>query len=813
MSDEDDGMLLNFAAVSSSTEKKPVIKKKIVGGRWKDRRRTRLALENRLPKYKRDKQDDGNVNPNQVPVSGKRGRARMGQNNSRKEENGEEARSSRDEEEHGEEEGTTSHKRQRVTKEIRGSNGGKGDTFVSSLFTANPEVQKRDYNQETKAELKPSNAPLINDESADFAKLGINKTLCRCLEQKLGYAKPTKIQRAVIPALITGDDDMFVQAQTGSGKTLAFSVPIIERLMRASDGSVNRKSGIFAIVLSPTRELATQTYDFLTNKLCSACHWIVPGLVIGGEKKKSEKARIRKGVNILVATPGRLADHIENTNKLDLSKVRYLVLDEGDRMMDLGFEEAIGKLLTCLESVFEPRLPQNLQNCLPAKRVNILCSATMEGTVRKLGQMSLKDAKLITTDNDETKGESKSGKNDMMAPEQLVQEILVVPPKLRFVTLSARLKNLTNDNSAEDAAAQKNFKTIVFFSCSDSVDFHFIALTRTGKRLTVQKKRRLPKESEQSSKNSQEGRHNAKKYGRRDGKGSRQNEKSGDTNDDEEAQLGKVTAMTAPLINDNVVIYKLHGSLSQEARTATLSHFAKNNQYAHSILFCTDVASRGLDLPNIKNVVEYDPPFTLQDHLHRVGRTARVGESGLSTLFLLPGDEENYIKKIEPLHGDKKENLRYLNFEDQLKSAFAKYETENDDDKNKNDKKHRKRKARSKNVPKREGDWDVHATTFQLNTERWLLENPRAKEIATNAFVSHTRAYTTHLSSERDCFNFKKLHLGHLAKSFGLRETPKKLANESSKSHSKGPREDAKSKMFRVARKAAAAQSAEFNTI
>lgn len=822
MLEEDDGMLLNFAAVAPSTEKKPLIKKKIVGGRWKDRRRTRLALENRLPKYKRDKLEDGSVNPNQVPVSGKRRRENIGRKAGANGENEDEVEASKDEEGNDKEGGLSSYKRPRVAKETRGSNGDKGDTFVSSLFTANPEVQKRDYNQEAETGLKPSNAPLINDESADFAKLGINKNLCRCLEQKLGYAKPTKIQRAVIPELITGDDDMFVQAQTGSGKTLAFSIPIIERLMRASDGSVNRKSGIFAIILSPTRELATQTYEFLANKLCSACHWVVPGLVIGGEKKKSEKARIRKGVNILVATPGRLADHIENTNKLDLSRVRYLVLDEGDRMMDLGFEEAIGKLLTCLESVFEPRLPQNLQSCLPAKRVNILCSATMEGTVKKLGQMSLNDAKLVTTGDGNNNGNKESTKNDMMAPEQLVQEILVVPPKLRFVTLSATLKNLTGGNPEGDEAEPKKSKTIVFFSCSDSVDFHFIALTRTGKRLTVQKKRRLPKESEQRSKNGQEKKPNGKKFDRRgdnnanrNGRGYRQDRKDGnnDDNDDEEAQLGRVTAMTAPLINENVVIYKLHGSLSQEARTATLNHFAKNNDYANSILFCTDVASRGLDLPNIKNVVEYDPPFTLQDHLHRVGRTARVGGSGLSTLFLLPGDEENYIKKIEPLHGEKKENLRYLNFEDELKRAFAQYETESDENKDKNEKRQRKRKARSKNVPKREGDWDIHATTFQLNMERWLLGNPRAKEIATNAFVSHTRAYTTHLSTERDCFNFKKLHLGHLAKSFGLRETPKKLASESSKSHSKGPREDAKSKMFRMARKAASAQSAEFNTI
>lgn len=755
---DDDGMLLNFAAPDPKRQVKKKVK--MVGGKWTDRRKTKLILENRKPVRKWQGDDD----PNQK---------KLGTRRPRNDDIKPKGRKRRDV---PSDEGETPYKRTRIEHESRGINGGKDQTYVSSLFTANPDVKARDYSQKTGIGLKPSNAPLLNDESAKFSTLGVNDQLCKSLETRLHYSKPTRIQRAVIPELLNEEGDIFVQAQTGSGKTLAFTLPIINRLMKASDGTVNRKSGIFAIILSPTRELATQTYEFLANKLCSACHWIVPGLVIGGEKKKSEKARIRKGVNILVATPGRLADHIENTDKLDLSNVRFLVLDEGDRLMDLGFEEAIKKLLDRLESVYNPVLPANLQGSLPHRRVNVLCSATMKGAARKLGEISLTDAKLITSDS------SDGGKpnDELKAPEQLIQEILVVPPKLRFVTLSATLKNLTS-RSIDPEAHKSVSKTIVFFSCSDSVDFHFIALTRGGKKLSLSSKRRMPQQ----------------KANRRDRK-----------KNDEEANPSNITARTAPLINPDVVIYKLHGSLSQQARNATLSHFAKSSSSKHAILFCTDVASRGLDLPDIKNVVEFDPPFTVQDHLHRVGRTARVGSSGLSELFLLPGCEENYIKKIEPLHGSKKENLRFLDYQDVLKRAFAREPTEEEEEREKR----RKKKRENSKIPQRAGNWDIHATTFQLDMERWLLAESRAKEIAVNAFVSHTRAYTTHLASERDCFNMKELHLGHLAKSFGLRETPKKLANENSKAHGKKPREDAKAKMLRMAKLAAASQSAEFNT-
>src|SRR5690606_19270506 len=167
-------------------------------------------------------------------------------------------------------------------------------------------------------------------------------------------------------------------------------------------------------------------------------HWIVPTCLTGGEKKKSEKARLRKGVNILIATPGRLLDHLETTKSLDASKVRWLVLDEGDRLMELGFEESIQKILSILNLRSELSKGKISLPTLPKRRITILCSATMKTNVQKLGEMSLKDALYIKADKEETS--QKEGESEFHAPAQLKQNYAIIPQKLRLVSLYAVLK-------------------------------------------------------------------------------------------------------------------------------------------------------------------------------------------------------------------------------------------------------------------------------------------------------------------------------------------------------------------------------------
>lgn len=645
---DDDGMMLNFAvpAAGAAVSRK---KTKLVGGKWSERRKEQLKQQGRGGTFEKKQQTSGG---NDTPIGQKRPRLPPVES--------------------GIGQGSTA------------SNG----QIVTSLFTANKEIKTRSNEQlEIQA---PSNS--ISPD-ATFADMEIHSNIKRTLET-LKFEKPTKIQRLVIPKLQMATNDIFMQAQTGSGKTLAFVLPILDKLLQSKE-KITRQSGIYALILTPTRELAQQIYGFLEEKLCRmSCNWIVPGIVIGGEKKKSEKARLRKGVNILIATPGRLVDHIDNTDNLKLGYVRYLVMDEGDRLMELGFEENIKRILAKLNEDFDSNLGP-MQDILPKKRINVLCSATLKGNVKKLGEISLENGGEIISAQKGTDVE-----DHMKAPDQLVQRIVVVPPKLRYVTLAAVLKNVSKIGK----------KTIVFISCADSVDFHFIALINNGQ------------------------------FVRKD----------------------DIQGSSAPDINDNTIIYKLHGSLSQRARTNTLNDFIKDDSEKGKILICTDVASRGLDLPNIDEVIEFDPPFTINDHLHRIGRTARLGKEGESWLFLMPGLEENYIEIIKPLH--KKSQMQFESYEKVLEDGFAKIEDDPSTDS--------KLKGNKFN---RVGSWDMHATTFQLNLERRVINEGRIKEMCEKAFLSHMRAYTTHLNEERGIFNIKDLHLGHLAKSFGLRERPKAI--------------------------------------
>lgn len=745
---DDDGLLLNFAAPDSNASSKSSAQKpvKVSGGRWKDRRKLQLSLLGRG----RNKRAETGVNKESI--------AQPRDLSSSK---------------------PQSFREEQLAKrpkyfESRGE-GGKNETYVSSLFTSNTKSKLENEKVEEEKTYLPSNAPMKGAD--DFNGLGLNDNLVHHLTESLRFKNPTQIQKSVIPSLLSTSRDLFVKAQTGSGKTLSFLLPIFHKLMQEKKNPITRESGVFAIVLVPTRELANQIYGVLET-LTRCHHQIVPGIVIGGEKKKSEKARIRKGANILVATPGRLADHIENTTSLDLSQLRYLILDEGDRLIDLGFEETITKITDTITRC--SRISESTQKWqgLPTKRVNVLCSATMENNVEKLGSIILNNPEQISIDTSKLR-EGDEIDSKLMAPAQLTQRVVVVPAKLRLVTLSAVLKEVAK---TAPTSSTEIVRTIVFFSCSDSVNFHYEAFKRNGSEF-------------RKARNAETNRFEMVTVGEDEA-----NAEGSDT------EIPKISS--APTILANSVVYKLHGSLTQQVRTSTLQSFVQavpfdnsENNYNHLILLCTDVASRGLDLPNISSVVEYDPPFSVQDHLHRIGRTARLGNKGSSYLFLLPGIEEGYVDgKIRVVHPEG--SIRITNYETILQNAFGdSSEIKNSDPKSK------------------QGKWDMHATTWHLDIERWLLEDAASHESAKQAFTSHIRAYATHLSSEKTFFNVKTLHLGHLAKSFGLREPPKKLGSLATKSsltrkeygEKSRKLEDPRKKMLRMAKLAASSASSEFN--
>ncbi|KAK4870411.1 hypothetical protein LT330_004759 [Penicillium expansum] len=603
--------------------------------------------------------------------------------------------------------------------------------FVSSLFSSNPEARNPEGPKEEREaeDSKPTNAPLI-DGLDTFTNLGLSPNLAAHLLTKLELKAPTAIQTSSITQLLKEESDAFIQAETGSGKTLAYLLPLVQRIMDLSkaknehtDTQVHRDSGLFAIILAPTRELCKQISVVLENILRCA-NWIVCGTVIGGEKKKSEKARLRKGLNILVATPGRLVDHLDNTEALEVSNVRWLVLDEGDRLMDMGFEEELQGIVKKLDARQRPsRVPG-----VPTRRTTILCSATLKMNVQKLGEISLKDAVHIKTDPSEEDDEksNKDEEESFRVPAQLKQSYAIVPAKLRLVSLTAFLKRTFMRKGSV-------MKAIVFMSCADVVDFHFELFSRNQDR-------------EQQKKSDEE-----EKDGK-DGKDEKDEKDEQDEQDEEKKKLaahGTIApgrAFSTP--TNPVLLHRLHGSLPQNVRTATLGSFSRSTEAC--VMICTDVASRGLDLPNVDLVVEYDPAFSSDDHTHRIGRTARVGRDGRALVFLQPGCEENYVEVLKRGYRDGGKALTRTDANEILKRGFG-----GNDNKKKN--------------------WEERTTDWQMDVERWALDNPDYLEMARRAFQSHVRAYATHTSAERSMFNIKELHLGHLAKSFALRDRPGKI--------------------------------------
>lgn len=720
-------MLVNFSINDEIVRSKPVFK----GGRWRDRLSAKRSIRPRPPK-------PAFSESNSIPLTSKAPEKDLLDKVDADK---------------------PSSKRQKIDgrqKPIPSANNASKEV-ISSLFTYNPSSQAPLGKAQVEEEpAKPSNAPLP-DGIETFTSLGLSTSLSAHLLTKLSLTSPTAIQASTVKQLLTEDADAFIQAETGSGKTLAYLLPIVQRIMAIStkqskeaarsstedqdpsqNSKLHRRAGLFAIVLSPTRELASQISSVL-SLLLTRSPYIVASTVIGGEKRKSEKARLRRGANILVATPGRLADHLDNTEVLDVSQVRWLVLDEGDRLMELGFEEEIRGIVEKLEKrrAFGREASDGNREArnggdermkkegLPNRRITVLCSATMKMTVQRLGEISLKDAVHIKAEpeplsqssgntNGEPKSEARNAEKAFQAPAQLKQSYIIVPSKQRLVTLAALLKHTF-------ARRGSVMKVIVFLSCADSVDFHFEVFARNFEETPT----------------------------------------DGATKPSPTSTAKTISSSPSLTSNTNpsLTIYRMHGSLPQSVRTSTLKSFSHSMD--PTILLCTDVASRGLDLPNIDLVIEYDPPFSADDHLHRVGRTARAGKAGRAECFLMPGGEEGYVKVLkEGVTGGK---VNRHDAEEFLKKGFAIEKAA------KNPGVEKGAKSGGVEEPK---NWEEAATEFQLEIERWVIDDGRACEMARKAYVSHVRAYATHVAHERGIFDVKSLHLGHLAKAFALRERP-----------------------------------------
>lgn len=326
--------------------------------------------------------------------------------------------------------------------------------------------------------------------------IGLHPHLVKTLADLLGITELTNVQQRAVPVALE-HRDILVRSQTGSGKTLAYALPLVQQL-QAMRPKITRADGILSLVIVPTRELALQTLEVFT-KLLKPFTWIVPTHITGGEKRKSEKARFRKGVNILIGTPGRICDHLLHTESFKLDDVKYLVLDEADRLYECGYEKDVQMIINDLNKDRNPF--KKGDDAVKEKAVNsqlqtILLSATLPQSVHQLAGLALKDPlfidtcdkknvelpKTITvigktqfTDDAEDDATAASAEN-IVIPENITQKYIFVPPKLRMVTLTGLIANETSKKSA---------KVLIFMATENLVDYHYDVLVETLTRKVV----------------------------------------------------------------------------------------------------------------------------------------------------------------------------------------------------------------------------------------------------------------------------------------------------------------------------------------
>lgn len=525
---------------------------------------------------------------------------------------------------------------------------------VSSLFGRNPEIPTVKHRK-----ILPVKESLFSAECfSDIEE--IHPHMVKNLNDSFGISQMTTVQKMAVPVLLKGKDAL-IRSQTGSGKTLAYAIPVLESLHRIRP-KITRGDGIRALVVLPTRELALQTYEWFL-KLVKSFTWIVPGMLVGGEKKKSEKARLRKGITILIGTPGRLIDHINHTKTVKFDLVQWLILDEADKLLDLGYEKDISSLVSVLRS--------HQESCPDSPHCQtVLLSATLTKQVEKLAGLTLQaPVRLDASDCSE---------EELVIPQSLNQMYVVTPAKLRLVTLAGFI--------VWKCQVAREGKVLIFMATQDMVDYY--------------------------------------------------------------------TELMATVLGDSTEFFKLHGNHSHEERVLIFKTFRAADS---GVLFSTDVAARGLDLPSVDWIVQFNAPATPADYVHRVGRTARVGHKGSALLFLVPSElpfisqlEDKRIMLEEETMVNCLDSLQVLNFEEVVSGDYRRMGGG--------------------------GGIEGAASSLQLRFETALLDQRSLHELACKAYISWVRFYATYPKDAGEAFLFKNLHLGHFAKSFALRDPPTKIS-------------------------------------
>ena len=373
-----------------------------------------------------------------------------------------------------------------------------------------------------------------------FSDLGLSSALVKAVDEK-GYTKPSPIQEKAIPHILNRKD-ILASAQTGTGKTAGFTLPVLQYL---SETKHIKYRPLRALVLTPTRELAAQVYDNIREY--SKYVNVKSAVIFGGVNAKPQIATLKKGVDILVATPGRLLD-LHDRKALSFKRIDVLILDEADKMLDMGFVRDINKIISFM----------------PEKRQNLMFSATFSNDIKKLASGILKNPVSVAT----------APQNS--TAKKVTHKVYKVDKKKK----TAFTIKLVKEN---------NWNQVLIF-------------TRT--------------------------KHGANK-------------------------------LTKKLIQAGVSSAAIHGNKSQGARTKALKNFKDNSI---KILVATDIAARGLDIPLLPYVINFELPNVPEDYVHRIGRTGRAGAAG-EAISLVCSEESEYQSEIEKLLKEKLNSTIVAGFE------------------------------------------------------------------------------------------------------------------------------------------------------
>jgi ATP-dependent RNA helicase DDX18/HAS1 len=448
------------------------------------------------------------------------------------------------------------------------------------------------------------------DGDLTFKSLPLSEKTQKALES-LNFTRMTQIQSMSIPSLLAGKD-FIGAAKTGSGKTLAFLIPVVELLHKSQ---FTTRNGTGAIIISPTRELAMQIYGVAKDLFTHGKHSQTYGLVMGGANRRTEAERLAKGVNLVIATPGRLLDHLQNSKGFIYRNLLAFVMDEADRILEQGFEDDLRQII----------------KLLPKERQSLLFSATQTKKVEDLARLSInpKNAVYMEVQSEDT----------LATASGLEQGYVTVPSDKRFLLLFTFLKK------------NRKKKIMVFFSSCNSVSFHSELLNYV-----------------------------------------------------------------------DVPVMDIHGRQKQQKRTTTFFQFCKQKS---GTLLCTDVAARGLDIPDVDWIIQFDPPDDPKEYIHRVGRTARGATGkGHALLFLTP-EETGFLRYLKAAKVSLNEYEFPLNKIANVQSQLQK----------------------------------LVETNYYLN------------RAARDAYRSYLLAYASH--SHRDIFNVAELDLQAVGLAFGFTTPPR----------------------------------------